>query len=250
LKDLRIEGRNAVLGALRRDTDVREIYVDVRANMDRRMDEIQSLASSKGVAVKRVDRRVLDGLSCTGVHMGVIAFARPPSLATTTKELLRSCRSKGESPFLVMIDDLVYEQNLGAIARASNAAGVHGIIVPRSRKGAVTPEVIRISMGAALFTPIIEESLFSALKAIKSEGVHTVGADMDGEGLYTDVDLKGSVAFVLGGEHKGMSEPMKRKCDEVVRIPMYGMVSSLNLGAACSILLYEKLRQDRGQGRM
>jgi len=221
------------------------MYVDRGANMDQRMDEILSLASSKGIVVKRVDRCVLDGLSYTGVHMGVIAFARAPSLATTTKQLFKSCRSKGESPFLVMIDDVVYEQNLGAIARTSNAAGVHGIIVPRSREGAVTPEVIRISMSAALFTPIIEENLFSALKAMRSEGVHTVGADMDGEDLYTDADLKGSVAFVLGGEHKGMSEPMKRRCDEIVRIPMYGMVSSLNLGVACSILLYEKLRQDR-----
>jgi len=245
LKDLRIEGRNAVLGALRRDTEVRELYVDSRANIDQRMDEILSLASSKGIAIKRVERRVLDGMSYTGVHMGVIALARAPSLATTTKQLLTSCRSKGESPFLVMIDDVVYEQNLGAIARTSNAAGVHGIIVPRSRKVAVTPEVIRISMSAALFTPIIEENLYSALKAMRSEGVHTVGADMDGEELYTGANLKGSVAFVLGGEHKGMSEPMKRRCDEIVKIPMYGMVSSLNLGAACSILLYEKLRQDR-----
>lgn len=242
---MRIEGRNAVLGALRRDTEVHEVYVDNRANMDQRMEEILSLASQKGIAIKRIDRRFLEGLSYTGVHMGVIALARAPSLATTTKQLLKSCRSKGESPFLVMIDDVVYEQNLGAIARSSNAAGVHGIIVPRSRKGAVTPEVIRISMSAALFTPIIEENLYSALKVMRSEGVHTVGADMDGEVLYTDADLKGSVAFVLGGEHKGMSEPMKRRCDEVVRIPMYGMVSSLNLGVACSILLYEKLRQDR-----
>lgn len=245
MRDLRIEGRNAVLGSLRRDTEVREVYVDSRANMDRRMEEILSLASLKGIAIRRVDRRVLDDLSYTGVHMGVIALARAPSLAATTKQLLDSCRSRGESPFLVAVDGVVYEQNLGAIARTSNAAGVHGIIVPRSRKGAVTPEVIRISMSAALFTPIVEENLYSALKATRSEGVHIVGADMDAEVLYTDADLRGSVAFVLGGEHKGMSEPMRRRCDEVVRIPMYGIVSSLNLSAACSILLYEKLRQDR-----
>jgi len=224
---------------------MREVYVDKGANMDRRMEEIFSLASLKGIAIKRVDRRALDDLSYTGVHMGVIALARAPSLATTTKQLLGSCRSRGESPFLVVVDGVVYEQNLGAIARTSNAAGVHGIIVPRSHKGAVTPEVIRISMSAALFTPIVEESLYSALKAMKSEGVHIVGADMDAEVLYADADLRGSVAFVLGGEHKGMSEPMRRRCDEVVRIPMYGIVSSLNLSAACSILLYEKLRQDR-----
>jgi len=245
LRDLRIEGRNAVLGALRRDTEVREMYVDSRANVDRRMEEILSIASHRGIVIKRVDRRILDGLSYTGVHMGVIAFARAPSLVTTTKQLLQSCRSRGESPLLVVIDDVVYEQNLGAIARTSNAAGVHGIIVPKSREGAVTPEVIRISMSAALFTPIIEENIYSALKAMRSEGVRTVGADMDGDELYTDANLRGSVAFVLGGEHKGMSEPMKRRCDEVVRIPMHGMVSSLNLSAACSILLYEKLRQDR-----
>lgn len=243
--DVRIEGRNAVLGALRLGSEIREIYVDSRANIDRRMGEMLSIASQRGIAVKRVERRVLDDISSTGVHMGVIAFARAPSLVTTTKQLLTSCRSKGESPFLVVIDDVVYEQNLGAIARTANAAGVQGIIIPRSRKGAVTPEVIRISTGAALFTPIIEENLYSALKAMKSEGVHIVVADMDGKDLYSDANLKGSIAFVLGGEHKGVSEPMKRRCDEVVRIPMYGMVSSLNLSAACSILLYEKLRQDR-----
>ena len=103
-------------------------------------------------------------------------------------------------------------------------------------------------MGAAFFTPMIRENIFNAFKIFKTEGIPIIGVDMKGETLYANAHLGGSLALVLGGENKGLSEPERKKCDQIVRIPMKGMVSSLNVSVACGILLYEKIRQDLASG--
>jgi 23S rRNA (guanosine2251-2'-O)-methyltransferase len=241
---IKIEGRNAVLEMLRRAAPFTEICLDSNASADKRLEEIVSLAKQRGIRIRYVARQLLDKVSVTNVHMGVIAWAKTPSLPSTLRDLLKYCGRRGEVPFLVILDEIVYQQNLGAITRTANAAGVHGIIMPGKRGEGLTPEVMRISMGAAFFTPIIRESIYSALKMLKKEGVRIIGADIGGEKLYYEADLKGGVALVLGGEHKGLTEGIKERCDELVRVPMHGVVSSLNVSVTCGILIYEKLRQD------
>ncbi len=240
-----VQGKNAVLEVLRRNVRIRGIYLDSATGKDEKIAEIVSIASSRRIPLKRVDRATLQGISSFGGrNIPVVALAEPPSLPATLPQLLRQCREAGLNPFLLMLGQVDYRQNLGAIARTANAAGVHGILVPRTRKNPVTPEVIRISMGASLFTPIIRESPYSALKVLKSEALHIVGADMEAAKPYHEADLRGSIAFVLGGEDGRLPEPIIRRCDEMVSIPMYGIASSLNLSVACSVLVYEKLRQE------
>jgi len=241
-----VQGKNAVLEILRRKVRVRAIYLDSAACRDEKIAEIVSTAGSKRIPLNRVDGATLQKICPFGArNIPVIALVEPPTLPRTLPQLLRQCRETGTNPFLLMLGQVDYRQNLGAIARTANAAGVQGIIVPRTRRDPVTPDVIRISMGAALFTPVIRESPYSALKLLKSEGLRIVGADMEAPKLYHEADLRGGIAFVLGGEDRRLPEPIVRRCDEIVSIPMSGMVSSLNLSVACSVLVYEKLRQER-----
>ena len=245
MAEIAVQGKNTVLEILRRKVKIREIYLDSGAATDEKIAEIVSTASSRRVPLKRVDRDTLRTISnIGGRNIPIVALAEPPVLPATLPQLLRQCSEAGENPFLLMLGQVDYRQNLGAVARTANAAGVHGILVPRTRSNPVTPEVIRISMGAALFTPIIRESPYSALKVLKSGGLHIVGADMEAAKPYYEADLRGSIAFVLGGEDRRLPEPIMRRCDETVRIPMSGIVSSLNLSVACSVLVYEKLRQE------
>ncbi len=241
----RVEGKNAVLEILRRNLVVRDVYLDEGAEEDEKVRQILSIAARRHIPVKKVDKRGLRGISHhRGANLSVIATVEMPRLPDTLSHVLRLCRSKGEEPFLVLLSQVDFRQNLGAILRTANAAGVHAVVVPRSRRGVVSADVIRVSMGAALFTPTIMSSLYPAIKTLKSEGVYVVGADMQAATPYHDADLRGGLALVLGGEHEGLPPPIRDRCDEVVSIPMSGMVSSLNLGAACSVLIYEKLRQD------
>ncbi len=233
-----------MLEILRRGITVTELFIDCHARLDQKLEEILTLAGKNQAKIKKVERSTLDKMSATGVHMGLIAFAAAPPLPLKLKELVKECYSKNQEPFLLVFNQALMQQNLGAIARTANAAGVHGIILPKNQENPLSPEVIRVSMGAAFFTPMVRENIFNAFKIFKSEGIPIIGVDMKGETLYSNAHLEGSIALVLGGEHKCLSEPERKKCDQIVRIPMKGMVSSLNVSVACGILLYEKIRQD------
>jgi 23S rRNA (guanosine2251-2'-O)-methyltransferase len=244
MKGVQIEGRNAILEMLRQGVDFTKLYIEANVRMEERLDEIFRLAEERRIEIERVERARLNEISTTEVHMGVIGEASRPALAQSLRDVIEKCRARNKEPFILIIDEVVYQQNLGAIVRSANAAGVDCIVVPRKRGQGITAEVIRVSMGAAFFTPVIRESIYSALKTLSTEGVRIIGADMDGSVLYHEADLSGGVALVMGGEHKGLSDGIKRRCEQVVRIPIKGMVSSLNVSVSCAVLMYEKLRQD------
>ena len=144
-----LEGRNVVIEALRRGRrTVRQILIDQRAKPDRKLEEIQRLARNKKIKVSFVDRNKLDKMAVGGVHNGVIAKAEPlPQM--TTQQLIDEVLDRGEYPFLVLADEIQYEQNLGAIMRSALGAGVHGVIVPHRRGASISPVVNRVSMGGA-----------------------------------------------------------------------------------------------------
>ena len=241
-----LEGRNIVIELLRRrKRAVHKVMVDTRAKMDDKVAEIVSLTEKRGIPLERVDRQQLDELSQTGVHNGVIALAEPlPS--PSTEALLDGIYAKDEFPFLVMVDELNYEQNLGAIMRSSMGAGVHGVIVPEVRGKGLTPVVQRVAMGGAEEVPLVREGLFNSLKQVKKAGITVVGADMDGEPIW-DLPLTGAVAFVFGGESKGLSPTLRKKCDYIASVPLNLGLESLNVSVTAGVFLFEKNRQDRGQ---
>ena len=139
----------------------------------------------------------------------------------------------------------MYEQNLGAVLRSAEGAGVHGIIIPRRRSAPLSAAVSRISMGAVEYVPVIRESMTHALPVLKREGILLFGVEAGDEIPYYEADLRGSSAFVFGGEDKGLSETIRKKCDAIISIPLMGNISSLNVSVAVGIILFEKVRQEK-----
>lgn len=228
-----------VLEALERGRrEVRRVWMDVGAKPDRKIDAILRLAGDK---VSRVERALLDRMSETGVHNGVIAEAEPfPEL--TVREVL----DREPEPFFVLVDEVQYEHNLGAILRSALGAGVHAVVVPVQRGKGLSPVVHRVSMGGAEAVPLIREGISSALATLKRAGVTIVGADMDGLPPW-EVDLRGPVAIVLGGEDKGLTDPVRKRCDHVVGVPLAGGLESLNVSVTAGVLLFERVRQRWGR---
>lgn len=238
-----LEGRNVVLEALRRQRRVvRRVLLDERARPDDKLREIVGRARKAGVPVDAVARQHLDRRSETGVHNGIIALAEPlPEL--TVSQLLDQIWARGEQPFLALVDEAQYEHNLGAVLRSALGAGVHGVIVPTRRGKGLTPVVQRVSMGGAEAVPLVREGLSAALKQLQKGGVKIVGADMGGSPVWAE-DLTGPVAFVIGGESKGLSSTLRSRCDAVVSVPLQGRLESLNLSVTAGILFFEKRRQE------
>jgi len=242
-----LEGRNPVLEALQRGRrPVLRIRVDQRAKPERRLDRIIDLARQQGVPVKPVPRQDLDRISVTGAHNGVIAEASPlPS--TSVAQVIKKALEEGRHPFLVFADELSYEHNLGAVLRSALGAGADALVVPTRRSRGMSPVVARVAMGAAEEVPIIREGLQSALKICQRAGVRIIGADMGGTPYYT-ADLTGPLALVMGGESKGLSSAIHKRCDQVVSVPLSGNLESLNVSVTAGVLMFERARQIATQG--
>jgi len=243
-KSDQLEGRNIIVEVLRRKKrPVHQIFMDAKAKQDHKIAEILSIAKKRNIPVQGLSRQELDAKSVTGVHNGVIAIADPhPSF--TALEIIDRAYAQNEQPFLVMVDELNYEQNLGAIMRSSMGAGVHGVIIPDVRGKGLTPVVQRVAMGGSEEVPLVREGLFNAIKHIKKAGVTVIGADMDGVPIW-DLPLKGAVAFVFGGESKGLSPTLRNKCDHIASVPLNLGLESLNVSVTAGVFLFEKNRQER-----
>lgn len=237
-----IEGRNAVIEALRSGTAIDKIYI-ARGETDATLGHIASTAREKGVVVVEADRRKLDGLSRTHAHQGVIAMAAVREYVSVD-EILAAAREKGEAPLLVVCDELSDPHNLGAVIRTAECAGAHGVIIPKRRSAGLTAVVAKTSAGAVSHVPVARvANLPSLLKELKKEGIWVFGTAADGDTSLYDADLKGPAAIVIGSEGDGMGRLVAENCDFKVSIPMRGKLNSLNASAAAAILLYEAVRQ-------
>jgi 23S rRNA (guanosine2251-2'-O)-methyltransferase len=239
-----VEGRNPVFEMLKAGWSIKKIVIMKGTEGAVVLERILSLARKRGVPLEFVDRTSLNRLSKTRRHQGIVAFVQPQRYASLNK-ILANAEWKGEDPFIVILDSVLDPQNLGSILRTAEGVGVHGILIPKKGSASVTPTVHRVSMGASAHVTIGKDNLFMAIKLLQKKEVRVVGLDASGEKDYFDADLTGPLALVVGGEDKGLSETIKRKCDEIVSIPMKGSLNSLNVGVACAITLYEKVRQDR-----
>ena len=237
-----IEGRNAVLEALRAGTSIDKLYL-ARGETDAALGHIASTARDKGIVVVEADRRKLDGMSRTHAHQGVIALAAVREYASVD-DILNAARAKGEPPLIVVCDELSDPHNLGAVIRTAECAGAHGLIIPKRRSAGLTAEVAKTSAGAVSHVPVARVSNLPALlRQLKDEGVWVFGTDAAGDRLLYEADLKGPAAIVIGSEGSGMGRLVGENCDFLVRIPMRGKLNSLNASAAAAILLYEAVRQ-------
>ena len=240
-----IEGRNAVTEALRAGVSIDKIYL-LKGEKDAALGHIASTAREKGIVVVDADRRKLDGMSRTHSHQGVIAMAAVREYASV-EDILAAAAEKGEKPLIVVCDEISDPHNLGAIIRTADAAGAHGIIIPKRRSAGLTAVVGKTSAGAVAHVPVARvPNLTACLKDLKEQGIWVFGADMNGTtGLYK-ADLRGPAALVIGSEGEGMSRLVAETCDFIVSIPMFGKINSLNASAAAAVLLYEAVRQRTG----
>ena len=237
-----IEGRNAVIEALRSGTAIDKIYLQ-KGETDKTLGQIASRARAAGTVVVEADRRKLDAMSRTHAHQGVIALASVREYVSV-ESILNSAREKGEAPLLVVCDEISDPHNLGAIIRTAYCAGAHGVIIPKRRSAGLTSVVAKTSAGAVSYLPVARvPNLPALLKELKSQGVWVFGTAAGGTTDLYHVDLKGPAAIVIGSEGDGMSRLVEENCDFLVSIPMKGGLNSLNASAAAAVLLYEAVRQ-------
>ena len=237
-----IEGRNAVIEALRAGETIDKIYLQ-KGETDKTLGHIASKARAAGVVVVEADRRKLDAMSRTHAHQGVIALAAVREYVSV-ESILQAARDKGEAPLLVVCDEISDPHNLGAIIRTAECAGAHGVVIPKRRSAGLTPVVAKASAGAIEYMPVARVSnISSALKELQARGVWVYGTAADGTQELFDAHFQGPTAIVIGNEGAGMGRLVRQTCDVLVRIPMRGRISSLNASAAAAILLYEAVRQ-------
>ena len=242
LNNENIEGRNAVIEALRAGRSIDKVFI-ARGETDSTLGHIASRARDLGIPVVECDRRKLDFMSSTYSHQGVIAVSAVKDYCSVD-DFFRLADERGEPPFLIVCDEISDGHNLGAIIRSAECAGAHGVIIPKRRSAGLTAIVDKASAGAAEHMLIARVSNISAaLDALKSHGVWIYGTAADGNSPLWKTDFSGPVAIVIGSEGDGMGRLVREKCDFIVSLPMHGEVGSLNASNAAAIVMYEVLRQ-------
>lgn len=237
-----IEGRNAVIEALRAGRVIDKVFI-AKGETDSALGHIASKARSAGAVVVEADRRKLDGMSVTHAHQGVIALAAVKEYVSVS-QILQNAEDKGEAPLIVICDEISDHHNLGAILRTAEAAGVHGVILPKRRSAGLTAIVAKTSAGAVEHIPVARvANLTATIKELKKAGIWVYGAAAEGETRLWDADLKGAAAIVIGSEGDGLSRLVEENCDFKVSIPMSGKVSSLNASVSAAVIIYEAVRQ-------
>ncbi len=241
MRETIIEGRNAVLEALRSGKTLDKLYVQ-EGSGDEAVKRIVREAKKQGAAIKSVDKERLDGLAGNRKHQGVAACVAAYEYAKVD-DMLESAKEKGEAPFFLLLDGIEDPHNLGAIIRTANTAGAHGVIIPKNRAAGLTAAVAKASAGALNYTPVAKvTNLARTMEELKKMGMWFVCADMGGETMY-HMDLTGPIGLVIGNEGEGVSRLVKERCDFTARIPVKGEIASLNASVAAGVLAYEIVRQ-------
>ena len=242
-----IEGRNPVLEALRAGRPMNKVLIAQGTAASVPLTEIIHLAREAGVVVERVDRKVLDRLLAGRRRQSVLAIAAIKPYASVG-DILERARRQHEAPLLALLDGIEDPQNLGAIIRTAEAAGLHGLLVPSRRAAGLTGAVARASAGAVEHLPVARvSSMASAVARLSNESVWMVGINPGSSHDYPQVDYRQPTAIVVGAEGRGLSHLVKERCDVLVSIPMRGRVGSLNAGMAAGLVMYEALRQRRAE---
>lgn len=237
-----VEGRNAVLEALKSDREINKMLAQ-KGEKNGSINSIISLAKQRGIVIMETEKSKLDAISSTGHHQGVIIYTSPQKYCEV-EDILNIARERNEDPFIVILDEIEDPYNLGSIIRTCEVAGVHGVIIPKRRSALITGVVEKVSVGATNYLPIARvTNLAQTIESLKKENVWIIGTDMDAPNVQYNTDLTGAVALVIGSEGKGMGRLIKDKCDLLIKIPMFGKVTSLNAGVSAGICIYEVVRQ-------
>lgn len=236
-----IYGRNACLEALNTGK-VEELYIQ-KGNLKGSIEKVIGRAKNKNVIIKTVDKKTLDNMAKGEVHQGVIASISSFEYSSV-EDILNEAKKREEDPFIVILDEIEDPHNLGAIIRSCETAGVHGVIIPKRRSASINSTVYKSSAGACNYLKVAKvTNINRTIDELKEKNIFVYGTDGDAKSYYNKTNLTGPIAIVIGNEGKGISMQIKKNCDDLIKIPMRGKITSLNASNACAVVCYEVLRQ-------
>lgn len=241
LDECTVFGRNAVKELMASGRDIEKIYIQ-SGNLEGSVNLLIGQASERKIPIVELDKTKLDNLVFGERHQGIVAIASERNYSTV-EEILDYAESKGEKPFVIILDGVEDPHNLGAIIRSAECSGAHGVIIPKRRAVGLTSTAAKASAGAIEHMKVAKVvNLSTTIDYLKERGLWLYAADMGGDSYYS-TDLRGSVGIVLGSEGTGISRLVKEKCDFTVSIPLYGNVNSMNVSCAAAVILAEVARQ-------
>jgi 23S rRNA (guanosine2251-2'-O)-methyltransferase len=236
-----IFGRNSVAEAIKSGRPLDSVMV-ARGDRSGSIPKIVADAKKAGIVIKEVDSKKLDFICGHNNHQGIAALGAVKEYSTI-EDIFNTATERNEQPFIIICDEIEDPHNLGAIIRTAEAAGAHGVIIPKRRSASLSFTVAKTSAGAVEFMHVARvTNLPQTIEDLKKRGVWVYCADMDGEPFYKS-DLKGAIALVIGSEGNGVGRLVKEKCDVTLSMPMKGQINSLNASVAAGILMYEVSRQ-------
>jgi len=210
---------------------------------DKQYTDVVQLARSRRIPIHVQPLASFDRLVPNGKHQGVVAFASAKAYQTEDS-ILAGAVQRHEPPLLIILDGVEDPHNLGAVLRTAEGAGVHGVVIPERRAVGLTSVVAKASAGAIDHIPVARvTNLSRSIESLKAAGVWIYGVTPSASKMFTDIDLRGPVGLVLGGEGAGIRQGVLQHCDDSIRIPLRGRVESLNVSAAAAIVLFEAVRQ-------
>lgn len=241
-------GRNAVSELLKSGRDIDKIYIK-KGERTGSITVIAAEAIKRGIPVIDAENSKLDFMANGQPHQGVVALAAIKEYSTID-DMLELADERGEKPLIVIADGIEDPQNLGALIRAAECAGAHGVIIPKRRAVGLTDTVGKASAGAVEYVPVAKvTNLAQTVDELKEKGIWIFAAEAGGSSFY-ETDMNCPAAIILGSEGFGVSRLLKEKSDFIISIPMYGRINSLNVSAAGAVVLCEAARQRRTHGQL
>ncbi len=236
-------GHHSVEALLRtHHSRVLRLYVQ-QGREDQKITALLKLAASHSIPVEPLSKQALDSMTDEANHQGIIAVCAKMQ-TYTENDLASLLENLTAAPFLLILDGVQDPHNLGACLRSANAAGVHAVIAPKDKAVGLTPAVTKVASGAAETTPFIQvTNLVRTIEKLKAAGIWIYGACGEAEQTLFQTDLSGPLAIVLGAEGTGLRRLTREHCDVLLKIPMHGMVSSLNVSVAAGVFMFEVVRQ-------
>lgn len=243
-----VEGRNAVIELLESGKDVNKIFIS-KGERHGSINKIISMAKENKVIIVEKEKRQMEEMAQTQNYQGVIAMV-PPYEYVEVEDILQEAKTRGEEPFVLILDGIEDPHNLGSIIRTAETAGVHGVIIPKRRAAVVNSTVNKVSAGAVQHMKVARvTNLSDTIDWLKKEGLWICGTDISTETYYYNQDLTGPIGIVIGNEGNGISQKVKKNCDFLVKIPMKGKVTSLNASVSTGIIIYEAVKQRGGKNK-
>lgn len=238
-----IYGIHAVESVLQRQSERIQRLLILQERQDKKIESLLQIAKKKGIQIKFASRLELDQLTQAANHQGVVAIC-VKGQAYSENDLQIYLEQLTIPPFLLILDSIQDPHNLGACFRTADAAGVHAIIAPKDKAAGITPTVSKVASGAAEVVPFVQvTNLVRTIEKLKERGIWIYGAAMEADQTIYQMNLSGPIAFVLGAEGSGLRRLTREHCDTLVKIPMHGTVSSLNVSVAAGVILFEAGRQ-------